>query len=315
MAITLIVAVGTLYLGRSWWNVEAATYERNVNLLKPPRADTALLDGNRLVIRPAGQLMVPVAGSARTLEVKMEEVIPDHGHVMHLFLISLPGMDRMWHLHPDRTGDGAFAERLPSVPAGQYEVFADIVDKNGFPWTLVGNLDLPQINGAALMGDDSGWEGAPFTTQPPSSPTVAQLEDGGRMVWDRGDGQLKANVPASFKFRVEDKDGSPARDLELYMGMAAHAEIVCSDLSVFAHIHPNGSVPMAALDLAQAGLTAQSVASASGMAMEMAGSPSHSMPSEIKFPYGFPHPGNYRIFVQIKRSGQVQTAAFDAYVQ
>jgi hypothetical protein len=314
MAVALIVAVGILYLGRAWWKVEAATYERNVDLLKPPRAETTLLKGNRLVIRPAEQLMVPVAGRGRlALEVKMDEVIPDHGHVMHLFLISVPGMERMWHLHPDRADGGAFAETLPAMPAGQYEVFADIVDKNGFPWTLIGNLQLPQINGTAPVGDDSGWEGVRLRI-PLSENTVAQLPDGARLVWERGDSPMKANVPANFRFRVEQKDGSPVRDLEAYMGMAAHAQVVCSDLSVFAHIHPAGSVSMAALDLAQAGLMSQLGSGDSGMAMEMAG-PSATLPPEFKFAYGFPHPGDYRIFIQIKRSGLVQTAAFDAHVQ
>jgi hypothetical protein len=246
-------------------------------------------------------------------EVKMDEVIPDHGHVMHLFLIRLPGMERMWHLHPDRAEAGAFATRLSAMPAGKYEVFADIVDKGGFPWTLVGNLELPQIKGSALVGDDSDWVGTRLTA-PLSENTVAQLPGGARMVWQRGDGPLKANVPASFKFQVEEKDGSPARNLEPYMGMTAHAEVVCSDLSVFAHIHPSGTVSMAALDLAQAGLMARASAGTSKMPMEMARS-SDPLPSDFTFPYGFPHAGDYRVFVQIKRSGQVQTAAFDAHVQ
>ncbi len=314
MAIALVLSVVILYLNREWWTAEAATYAHNVELLRPPRAETTLLEGNRLVIRPGDPLMVPVAGQGRLAhEVKMEEVIPDHGHVMHLFLIGFPGMEKMWHLHPDLAGGGAFSERLPAMPAGQYKVFADIVDKNGFPWTLVGNLELPQIIGKAASGDDSGWGGAPLST-PFSETTIAQLRDGGHVVWKRDNGPLKANVPISFKFRVEDRDGAPAHDLQPYMGMAAHAEVVCSDLSVFAHIHPNGSVSMAALDLAQAGLVPQSSAMASGMTMEMAGS-SGNLPPEFSFPYGFPHPGDYRVFVQIKRAGQVQTAAFDAHVQ
>jgi hypothetical protein len=313
MAIALIVSGVFLYLNRAWWTVEAATYEHYVDLLKPPRAETKLLEENRLVIQPASQIMVPVVGMGTAREVKMTEVIPDHGHVMHLFLIGLPGMARMWHLHPDPTPDGAFTERLPSMPAGQYKAFADIVDKNGFPWTLVGDLKIPQINGTAPVGDDSDWQGARLTN-PVSEATVVQLPDGARMVWERGAGPLRAKVLTSFNFRVEEKDGSPIRDLEFYMGMAAHAEVVCSDLSVFAHIHPAGSISMAALDLAQAGLMAQFSAHTSGMAMEMAGS-SASLPPTFSFPYGFPHPGDYRIFVQIKRSGLVQTAAFDVKVQ
>jgi hypothetical protein len=314
MVIVLIAAGVILYLNRAWWDKAAATYQRDVDLLQPPRAETTLLDGNRLVIRPASPLMVPEAGAGgEAREVKMEDVIPDHGHLMHLFLISVPGMERMWHLHPNRTESGVFAERLQAMPQGQYQLFADIVDKNGFPWTLVGSLQLPQITGTPTAGDDSQWEGARLTT-PLSETTVAQLPDGARMVWERGNSPLKANVPASLKFRVEEKDGSPAHDLEPYMGMAAHAQVVCSDLSVFAHLHPNGSVSMAALDLAQAGLTARSAARASGMSMETAHS-AHSLPPQVDFPYGFPHPGDYRIFVQIKKSGKVETAAFDAHIQ
>jgi hypothetical protein len=36
---------------------------------------------------------------------------------------------------------------------------------------------------------------------------------------------------------------------------------------------------------------------------------------EVSFPYGFPKAGLYRIFVQIKRSGRVQTGVFDAHVE
>jgi hypothetical protein len=100
------------------------------------------------------------------------------------------------------------------------------------------------------------------------------------------------------------------------MGMAAHAEVVSSDLSVFAHIHPSGSVSMAALNLAQAGLVAASAEGRAGaaMPMDMTGL-SAPLPPEFSFPYGFPHPGNYRIFVQVKRAGQVETGAFDVRVE
>jgi hypothetical protein len=86
------------------------------------------------------------------------------------------------------------------------------------------------------------------------------------------------------------------------MGMAGHAELVKSDLSVFAHIHPGGSVPMASLMIAQKDL---------GVTMDHS---SMAIPAEVSFPYGFPQPGDYRLFVQIKRHGEVETSVFDAHV-
>jgi hypothetical protein len=315
MAVTLLATAGMIYGARGMWNEEDAVYARNVDLLKPPRVEATLQDGNRLELRLASPLRLPIAGKGRkTVEVKLEEVIPDHGYLMHVFLVGMPAMDKVWHLHFDRAAGGAFSKRLPAMPAGDYQVFADIVDKNGFPWTLLGNVKLPAVAGTAPVGDDSRWEGAPLTA-PASAATVAQLPGGGRLVWERADGPLRANVGTSFKFRVEEADGSPARDLEPYMGMAAHMVVLRSDRSVFAHVHTNGSVPMAALDLAQAGLLSRSSAGAPEMAPAMAHHHHASLPASFSVPYGVPRPGDYRFFVQIKRSGQVQTAAFDARVQ
>ena len=43
--------------------------------------------------------------------------------------------------------------------------------------------------------------------------------------------------------------------------------------------------------------------------------PSSDLPQQpLSFPYEFPKPGQYRIWVQIKADGQVHTAVFDAEV-
>jgi hypothetical protein len=131
------------------------------------------------------------------------------------------------------------------------------------------------------------------------------------MVWERDippgpNGQrriipnLKANQPYWFRFRVEDKDGKPATNLEPYMGMAGHAVFMSTDGNVFAHVHPAGSVSMAAVNLAgnpKAG---------------MENMDHNSGGAEVSFPYGFPKAGDYRIFVQVKRAGKIETAEFVA---
>ncbi len=307
MVVTVVIVLGLLYLGKSWWGLEDSEYERRVNFYKPPTAETTLGNGNRLVIRARGQ------DPRWSDRINMGGVIPDHNHLMHLFLIALPGMDRMWHLHPERLQGGAFADDLPAMPAGHYQVFADVVDERGFPWTLVGTVELPQVSGKPLAGDDSSWSGAPLVTTQENS-TISQLPDGGRMVWQRASGPLKSQVAMDFKFSVQDKDGKPVQDMEPYMGMAGHAEFVRSDFSVFAHVHPAGSVPMASLELAQAGLMSDSPSVPGGMAMA-APTPSGPLAAEVRFPYGFPQPGDYRIFVQVKRAGKVETGVFDARVE
>ncbi len=307
MGVTAVIVLGILYLGKAWWGAEASNYKRGVNLFKPPEAETQLENKKRLVIRAKGQ------DPEWSKYVKMEEMIPDHNHLMHLFLISTPGMERMWHLHPERVEGGAFVDDLPDMPAGHYEVFADVVEKDGFPWTLVGQLDLPQIHGKPLAGDDSTWSGAALSAQAGDA-SVAQLADGGRIVWEKRSAPLVANSAMVFTFRVEDKDGKPAKDMEPYMGMAGHAEFVRSDMSVFAHVHPAGSASMAALELANAGPSAAVTAVEGSLPNTMA-MPNGSLEPEVSFPYGFPKAGEYRIFVQVKRAGQVETGVFDAHVQ
>jgi hypothetical protein len=246
-----------------------------------------------------------------------QEIIPDHGHLMHLFLIREPEMDRMFHLHPQRNGSD-FTLQLPEMPAGQYHIFADVVDSSGFPWTFVGDIRLPQINGGTMIGDDSEGVAAPLSASGVDS-DVFVLPDHNRIVWERNGPPLRAGASESFRFRVEDAEGKPVA-IQPYMGMPGHAEFVRTDFSVFAHVHPAGSVSMAAFEMAQAGLPSSSLApSEMNTAMTMPGMSmptlSESLPPEVSFPYGFPSAGTYRIFVQVKHDGQIETAAFDAHVQ
>jgi hypothetical protein len=303
MAITGVVVAAFFYLAFVWWNADARSYAAITKIFKPPKLALTIVDGNRLAIRPS-----PTDQEWLRFKV-MDGIVPDHGHLMHLFLVRTPALDRIWHLHPNRQPDGSFVDALPSLEPGRYSVFADIVDQSGFPWTLVGSIDLPQTTGTPLTGDDSGGHALPLMTS--SDSPVDVLDDGTRVVWHRDSAAIRANAPMILRFEVQDQNGKPATGMEPYMGMAAHAEIVSSDLQVFAHIHPSGSVPMASLMMASA-------KSADPMAgMNMSDTNPNAGPAispELSMPYGFPKAGHYRIFLQFKRAGKIETAHFDTVV-
>lgn len=300
MGVAGVLVVAAVWGGNNWWSAEASNY--STRIYKPLTMD-ASADG-------AGILHLQLRDPGWLAARKLDDFIPDHNHLMHLYVIRWPEMDRVWHLHPDLAGMGEFTRALPEMPAGTYRLYADVVHKNGFPETPMGELSLTAgLAGKPLAGDDAGGA-APPLSESPKDTTVSPLADGFRMVWVREPGPLKANRPTLFQFRVEDKDGKPAQDMELYMGMPGHAAFVRSDGSVFAHVHPSGSVAMPALMLAES----QIASNANPPAHDM-GSMTMALPATVTFPYGFPKAGEYRIFVQVKRGGRIETGAFNAQVE
>lgn len=301
LAIAAAIVLAAFILGNKWWGSEASANDRlNYRL---PNMTPSLTAGSllRLHLDNPNEAEPTRFRTEQPDRIRLDDLIPDHGHLMHLFIVRMPDMKAFWHLHPDQTQPGDFAANLPIMPEGQYKLYADIVHHTGFPETQVATVNLPAVTGEPLSGDDSGS----FNLAPADE--VAQLSGGYRMVWQRDDSSLKdhpfkVSRPYWFRFRVEDKDGKPAADLEPYMGMAAHAVFLSTDGNVFAHVHPAGSVSMAAVNLAE-GQTANA---------NMANMDHASPSAEISLPYGFPKPGDYRIFVQIKRAGKIETGEFVA---
>jgi hypothetical protein len=297
MAVASVLVVTTLALGNWWWNAQAGELKHSMLYSAPPLR--VFFDGtDQLTLRMDEDFWHKSRENRWSMNL-----IPDHGHLMHAFLLRIPAMDRFYHLHPEQTNDGSFTLRLPIIPSGKYKIFADIVRGTGFPETMVSEIDLPDVTGEPLSGDDSGVD-ASANGISGGTTNVSSLADGGRMIWEQDGAGLKAGQVSWLRFRIENAQHNPAEDLETYMGMAAHAEFVRTDFSVFAHIHPAGSVPMASLMLAQ-----------KDFGLPMDHSSIHSLPAAVSFPYGFPQPGDYRLFVQVKRHGQVETAVFDAHVR
>jgi hypothetical protein len=323
MAGSLAFMALLVYGGAHWWNVEAVSYAEGIY---HPLATHATLTGNLLDLQ-----LQPFAVEGRASRSN-NDLLPDHGHLMHLYAIRQPEMDAVFHLHPARTDPGSFQLSLPAMPPGRYTLYGDIVHSNGFPETIVTTLDIPADMPASSPGpDDAFGHPAPLSADPLG--TSYKLPDGYTMVWDRP-ATITADTAYAFRFRLMAPDGSPATDMQPYMGMAGHAAFVKTDGTVFAHTHPEGSAAMASMLLANSSVNDTPDGMMSNPADQAANGPTNSavagsmndMPGMsmgatehisniVDFPYGFPTPGRYRIFIQMKHGTTIETATFDANVQ
>jgi len=292
MVASLVLLGLAVWGGAKWWNAEATSYAASI--YRPPEV-IATLNGNDLKLK-----VKDITGQDRWEDRSSALLLLDHGKIIHLYAIRMPQMDAAYHLHPDFDPPSEFRMALPAMPPGEYALYGDVVHANGFPETLVAKLEVPESMNAAPLGADDASAHPPSVEQGPLGDTF-KLPDGYRMVWDRPS-SLTANSAYAFRFRLLAPDGSPATDMQPYLGMAGHAAFVKTDGTVFAHTHPEGSAAMPAMMLAN-GMDA-------GMNM-----PSEPITNTVEFPYGFPKPGAYRIFVQMKHGSTVETGVFDANAQ
>ncbi|MBY0507189.1 MAG: hypothetical protein K2X03_24960 [Bryobacteraceae bacterium] len=287
MLVTAVLLGLSLWGGNQWWTAEANDYARY--RYKALKLNPSFRDG---------RLQLNLEHTGWFQSATFDDLVPDHGKIMHLFVVRLPDLDHVWHLHPEATGDGEFTHALPAMPAGRYQLYADVVHKSGFPETLVAEVTLPEVKGSPAAEDDSsGAVGRP-------------LRDGYRILFETANQPIIAKKAANLRFRFVDAQGNPPKEQELYLGMPGHAMVLRRDRGVFAHLHPSGTVPMAALELAAQGQLGQDPHAVHRLAHSATG----AMPNVVAFPYGFPSAGSYRLFVQIKRAGHVETAAFDLQV-
>jgi hypothetical protein len=313
--LAFIFSILAVYLGGRWWNVEAADYAADLYHSSDLRTT---LNGDNLYLRIDDPDPKSPGGWK---PLKTADLLLDHNHVMHLYAIREPEMDAVFHLHPAPAGKDALNIALPSMPQGNYKLFGDIVYRSGFPETEVATLTIPTgLRGVPLSPEDASAAPPPLS-QGDLGPTY-KLPDGYTMVFDRPS-HITANTAYALRFRLQDGAGKPASDMQPYLGMPGHAAFVKSDFSTFAHTHPDGSAAMAAVMLANASTAASSPATAKsnrdmgGMAMsgmDMSAVPSEPVSSTVEFPYGFPSPGRYRIFIQMKHADTVETGVFDVQV-
>jgi hypothetical protein len=231
-------------------------------------------------------------------------LVADHGKLMHLFLVREPNMDAFAHLHPVFNLDGTFESALPPLPEGEFAVYADVVHESGLTHTLISKLKVPekiQSQADQSDGDDSFWLGQAGTGSEAVLPGSIKM----RSLTPR---RVIAGTATILRFDVVAGDDRPA-PLEPYMGMWSHAVIRSEDGSVFTHLHPAGTISLTSQELFARRERGESP-SAKPIDV-LCGRPER----ELRFPYSFPTPGKYRIWVQVKVVGQILTGAFDITVE
>jgi hypothetical protein len=222
-----------------------------------------------------------------------DDLIEDHGKLVHLFLVGRGEQPGFAHLHPETRDSNVFESRLPPLPAGRYAVFADVVFTSGFTETLTSTVTIASSASPDWRQSDPDDS---YAVGRGTSGGQAVLQDGSALTRIRPDSSVVVGEEAELRFRFRPPPGEPP-DLEPYLGMAGHAAVVRSDDSVFIHLHPLGTISLAAQAALQNG--------AHSMAL-----PPGAVSDTLYFPYAFPAPGRYTVWVQLKRRGRVLTGAF-----
>jgi hypothetical protein len=285
----MVLGAGILALalwgGRAWWNSVDKDYRNN--RLYRAEALRATLKTNE------SQLVLRLHRSVNRWGGRA--LVPEHGKLMHAFLVRQPSLDAFAHLHPVRFDDRDFETVVPPLPAGQYKLYADITHESGFTQTLVSEIELPGFASSGARSDpDDSWS---ISTK---AETPYPLADGWLM-------HHVGTADSRLQFVVVDAQGKPAR-LEPYIDMQAHAVVRSNDGSVFTHLHPFGTVSMTSQQL-----FAKRERERFGKPFEVVcGLP--AKPDVISFPYEFPKPGPYRVWVQVKINGEILTGVFDTVV-
>jgi hypothetical protein len=361
MGIALFFCLLILYGGSSWWDSWASSYRQH--LYRPLRANASVIsrDQQRLF-----EFKIDTSDfKSQRRQSTLSYLIPDHGKLMHLFLVRANSMDAFAHLHPERADSTTFQAYLPKLPAGKYLVYGDVVYYSGFTETLTDTLEIPEISPSTVQIRKTDPEDTYVVTDPLNNPkqipldqnvvvcgspgTKTSLTDGSYVVFDgRANQTFEAGRTYRLKFHVYSPDGKPAQ-LQSYLGMAGHAAVVRSDGSVYIHLHPVGTVSMASErtlkkriddtiqlykrpdpktfrdsvnryiarlkqmpDTERESFLMKEMGMAAGGDSAAHGGMNHG--NALEFPYVFPKAGKYRIFLQVKRNGQVLTGVFDARV-
>lgn len=188
------------------------------------------------------------------------------------------------HQHASkREADGRFSVAIRFPKPGTYHVYADAVPK-GLGQQVV-RFDLPV---GVVAGLTTGQQTPVGAAQGSDGPYTVKLDASA----------LRAGTESMMVLTVL-KDGKPAKDLGLYLGVPAHAVFVSTDDLSYVHAHA----------------MAADVPHGSHAAHGSHSTPKITVPADLMLHAKPPRAGRYALWIQFKGGDQVRTVPFVVDVQ
>lgn len=194
-----------------------------------------------------------------------------HERKMHVFIVG-QDLNEFTHTHPDDYPNGTLGEDVGTyeilhnfTKAGKYLIASDYTVRG----TNVIKKSLFEVSGSEQMG-----------------PITKEFDDGsvGYDISMSAIGQVEVGKESEISFSLM-KDGSPIRDLQMYLGSEMHVFVAKMDLSKAGHTH----------------------AYRPGHAMHFGNMSQVYYGPNIPMRYTFQDSGRYALFVMFKHNGNVVT--------
>jgi hypothetical protein len=193
----------------------------------------------------------------------LEHLTIVHEKPAHMFMVN-QDLSQFQHVHPQLVTPGWFSLEASLLPRDNYRVF----------------LQLTTPQGGAQLHQVAFNTGTPIAAKPALS--TIMLPDSQRPKTVDGITytihQLPTRTGQMAMFTVDaSKNGQPVKQLQPFLGAAAHGVIISADRQQFAHVHP--------MDVATNGFYA----------------------SPVMFHTQLEHPGMYKVWVQTQIEGRIRT--------
>ncbi len=208
-----------------------------------------------------------------------------HQQPLHLLIVS-DDLAEFAHIHPVPLAGRGFTVTHTFAHGGRYHLYADYSIPGEGP---VVKHSVVTVEGRHRTG--ASWTAVAWPTNRPLTQSL------GTLTTSLSVGEpLRSGVDLPFEVTLTDRaTGQPVTDLEPFLGAWAHFVVVSADHEDFIHAHP---------------LEEGAAAVASETDPHLHATVTGPSPSKISTSVGFRRPGNYRLWAQFARHGQVITIPF-----